>query len=166
MGKRVNPKEEAYSPVSEALAKKVASFGRSGSDNTAKKTEELPKEKEAIALKVVEEEEKPSDLPRETREKPNKMKTVLLTPTEDADIKYLLAELTASLGVPCKLSHLLRACLAVLHHSEHELKRFGNETGALKSPKNGDLLEMARFENDLARLIVSAIKKAPPMTPR
>ena len=174
MGKRVNPEESTYSPVNEALAKKVAAFGRISSNGTTQKNikEEITTKevevKEAVEIgecsgEQVETETLNCQVSEDLEEKPNKMKGILLTSTEDAELQRLLAELTGVLGVSCKISPMVRAFLTVLHHCEAELKHFGKELRGLKIPKNGDFLGVARFENELANLIVKAVKKAPPI---
>ena len=65
------------------------------------------------------------------------------------------------LGTSLKLSHLLRACMAVLCHAEEELLRHSSELHSLPRPENGDAVALAQFEQALAKLLSKSLRDAP-----
>jgi hypothetical protein len=88
---------------------------------------------------------------------------VLLTETEEASIEDLVARIARELGTPVKLSHVLRATIAVLLHAEESLFERAKKTGRIKRPPNNDPMALYQYEQVLARLLDSAVRGAPPM---
>jgi hypothetical protein len=90
-------------------------------------------------------------------------KRVLLTAEEEREVERLVDRMGEQLGASLKLSHMLRASLAVLCHAEQELLRRAAESEPLVRPSNGDAVALAQFEQALARLLSLALRDAPPV---
>jgi hypothetical protein len=90
-------------------------------------------------------------------------KRVLLTPEEERQVERLVDRVGEQLGTSLKLSHLLRACMAVLCHAEEELHRHAGGLRPLSRPANGDAVALAQFEHALARILSKALRDAPAM---
>jgi hypothetical protein len=86
---------------------------------------------------------------------------VLLTPDEERQVERLVDRIGEQLGTSLKLSHLLRACMAVLCHAEPELLRLSAELRSLPRPANGDAVALAQFEQALAKLLSKSLRDAP-----
>jgi hypothetical protein len=89
-------------------------------------------------------------------------KRVLLTPEEERHIERLVDRVAEHVGASLKLSHVLRACMALLCHAEAELIRHAN-AHPLVRPANGDAVALAQFEHEIARLLSLALRDAPPI---
>lgn len=87
---------------------------------------------------------------------------VLLTRTEERDVKRLVARLDAELRTPVKLSHVLRACMTMVLHAEEELVEQARRTTLIR-PGNGEAVELAEFERGLAQVFAGAFRDARPM---
>ena len=90
-------------------------------------------------------------------------KRVLLSPDEEREIERLVDRIGEDLGTSLKLSHLLRACMALLCHAEGELHNATATFGPIMRPANGDAIALAQFEFDLAKLLSKALRDAPPL---
>jgi hypothetical protein len=89
-------------------------------------------------------------------------KRVLLTPEEERHIERLVDRVAEHMGSSLKLSHVLRACMALLCHAETELIRQA-DAHPLVRPANGDAVALAQFEHGIARLLSLALRDAPPI---
>jgi hypothetical protein len=96
-------------------------------------------------------------------ERLSREKRVLLTPSEERELETLVGKIGEKLRTSLKLSHVLRAAVTVLIHAEAELKKRAEGYGELTRPPNGDALALAQFEHELAKVIASALREAPPL---
>jgi hypothetical protein len=90
-------------------------------------------------------------------------KRVLVTSDEERQIERLVDRIGEDLGTSLKLSHLLRACMTLMCHAEGELHGTAATVGPLIRPANGDVVALAQFEFDLAKLLSKALRDAPPL---
>jgi hypothetical protein len=87
-------------------------------------------------------------------------KRVLLSPDEEREIERLVDRIGEDLGTSLKLSHLLRACMALLCHAEGALHTTATSLGTLIRPANGDAIALAQFEFELTKLLSRALRDA------
>jgi len=90
-------------------------------------------------------------------------KRVLLSPDEEREIERLVVRIGEDLGTSLKLSHLLRACMALLCHAEGSLHTTATSLGTLFRPANGDAIALAQFEFELTKLLSRALRDALPL---
>jgi len=90
-------------------------------------------------------------------------KRVVLSRDEEREIEQLVARMSDGLRTSLKLSHLLRAAVAVLLHAEGELISRAESAGHLQRPSNWDAVALARFEHELAKVLSQALRDAPPL---
>lgn len=85
----------------------------------------------------------------------------LFTPSEEAELRKLVARLANEAHTSLSLSHLIRPYFDLLVHCEEELTQ---ELGraALARPLN-DKTALAYFERRLAEVIHAALRKTPPL---
>jgi DNA repair ATPase RecN len=93
-------------------------------------------------------------------DKLNREKRVLLTQAEEREIERLVSRLAEELATPVKLSHLLRACVTLLRHTEEQIADHARQTGSLTRPSNGDPAALAEFEFRLAQILSAAFRDA------
>lgn len=174
MGKRVSPDERPYRPVHEALVRSVldpqetTDMAEPTSDNG------IPMGKSLLKVAEVErgsQQELLAGIPGNSHavshtplpEKLSREKRVLLTLSEEREIERLVARVAEELATPVKLSHMLRAYLILLLHAEGEITKRARLTGVLHRPPNGDPVALAQFEHQLAKILSSAFRDAPPL---
>src|SRR3954451_19870388 len=85
-------------------------------------------------------------------------KRVLLTESEEDVLERLVKDMGRRLGTPLQLSHVLRATISLLMHSQEELLKQSEKVGRLKRPPNHDRAGLATFEHNLARILDRAIR--------
>jgi hypothetical protein len=158
MAKRAPAGEGTYNPLDATLAQSViqgtaAPEGRMTAEGTqsngAAETPRSPRfsltAKETShsrgTLAKLPEAERTRSLSREKR--------VLLTSEEERQVERLVDRVGEGLGTSLKLSHLMRACMAVLCHAEEELLRHALDLQPLSRPANGDAVALAQFEQAL-----------------
>jgi hypothetical protein len=96
------------------------------------------------------------------QEKLSREKRVLLTPSEEREIERCVDRIAEGFGgTPLKLSHIIRASLAVIRHSEAEIVRRAQDAGVLTRPPNGDAMAMAEFEHEVSKVLSQAFRDAP-----
>lgn len=96
------------------------------------------------------------------KEKLSREKRVLLTLSEEREIERCVDRIAEGFGgTPVKLSHIIRACLAVVRHGEGEIIRRAQEAGQLTRPPNGDVMALAEFEHELSKVLSQAFRDAP-----
>lgn len=95
--------------------------------------------------------------PRRDREK-----RVLLTRSEERAVERVVARLADELGTPVKLSHFLRASVAMLVHAEEELVERSRRVQLVR-PGNGDKRGLESFEQGVAELLSLAYREARPL---
>ncbi len=88
-------------------------------------------------------------------------KRVVLSRDEERNIEQLVARMGDGLRTSLKLSHVLRAAVAVLLHAEGELISRAQSAGHLQRPSNGDPVALAEFEVELAKMLSQALRDAP-----
>jgi hypothetical protein len=86
---------------------------------------------------------------------------VLLPKAEREELDQLVVRLAGELGTRVKLSHLLRACLSLLRHSEEQLLKRARKAGGLVRPTNHEAIALAEFEEALTELVGSAFRETP-----
>ena len=96
------------------------------------------------------------------QERLSREKRVLLTLSEEREIERCVDRIAEGFGgTPVKLSHIVRACLTVMRHSEGEIIRRAEEVGQLTRPPNGDTMALVEFEHELAKVLSQAFRDAP-----
>ena len=176
MAKRAPVNEKPYNPVEEALVRAVW-LGENAADTSGAAGEETRRQEEGASLPVPAIEETTGApnivaLPRSdkahqaqthafARGKQAREKRVLLTHTEERQIELLIHRLALELETPVKLSHVLRACVALLQHAEHEIVALARREAPLTRPPNGSHTALVEFEHRLAQLLLEALRTAP-----
>lgn len=98
-------------------------------------------------------------------ERRSREKRVLLSRREEVAVNALVEQL-ASIGVTSmRFSHLLRACILLLRHSQSELIERVQSASHLIRPANANSAAIEEFEASLAREVAAAIRSAPPLPP-
>jgi hypothetical protein len=100
---------------------------------------------------------------QELVEKFDHEKRILFTRGETQAIDRLVTSLAARLNAQVKVSHVIRALVALLLHSEAEIDKRAGEAGPLVRPPNGDALALQRFEREIARIVASGMRDAGPL---
>lgn len=96
---------------------------------------------------------------RKTSGKLTRQKRLMLSYAEEKAIERLVGRLADKLGTPVRMSHVLRACLRVLHHAEPQILRRAGSTKLIRPPNElADVL--GDFERRLARLLLVAFKES------
>jgi len=88
-------------------------------------------------------------------------KRVVLSRDEERDIEQLVARMSDGMRTSLKLSHVLRAAVAVLLHAEGQLISRAESAGHLQRPSNWDPVALAEFEHELAKILSQALRDAP-----
>lgn len=83
----------------------------------------------------------------------------LFTPSEDQELRAMVARLASEAGTKLTLSHLMRPYFDLLLHCEDQLSE-ELRRGEVSRPVN-DKTALAMFERQLAEIIHSALRKAP-----
>ena len=173
MAKRAPAGEIAYNPLDMTLAQSVVKGAQTAQDGKTSPEERIGEGASEDSLhgspgssngNIVDlSKASRSDLvPKTTiRRSLNREKRVLLTPDEERQVERLVDRIGEQLGTSLKLSHLLRACMAVLCHAEPELLRLSAELRPLPRPANGDAVALAQFEQALAKLLSKSLRDAP-----
>ncbi len=183
MARRAPVDEKPYRPLLDpgVVAAALTKTNRAPSD-ISKEAEQAPtnkvveihshdsaKKQEQEAL-VVPESVKPRIVPdrppvtvQDLVEKFDQEKRMLVTKAESLALERLVNSLATRLNTQVKLSHVLRALVALVLNAEPEIdKRAGNTMG-LTRPPNGDAKALQRFEKEIARVLGSAIRDAGPL---
>lgn len=169
MAKRVSPDEKPFSPIPNSLVQDALNPVEAPEAATIVPFVERDLSKQFLHVvegaveqkkgKGKKEEEEPRPAPK--AKKPEIVKRTLLSPSEDADIESVVRAMAYELETPLKLSHVLRATMALLTHSRDELiKQCQKGAGkpGLKRPSNLDDAAIAVFEHNLTLLIQTALK--------
>lgn len=178
MAKRVPQDEKPFRPVDEALVRSVMSgsaYSPGEGGNTAVEMPPPASEPKPRPVPSIARHPEPTPAPARTEtersvaravdpelEKRNREKRVLLTRAEERDIERLVSRVAGELGTPVKLSHLLRASITILLHSEEELIE-RTKRASLIRPGNGNAPELAEFEHGIAQVLSSAFREARPL---
>lgn len=100
---------------------------------------------------------------QELAEKFDHEKRILFTRGETQAIDRLVTSLAGRLNAQVKVSHVVRALVALLLHSEAEIDKRAGEVGPLVRPPNGDALALQRFEREIARIVAAGMRDAGPL---
>ena len=96
-------------------------------------------------------------------EKLDQEKRILFTRGETQAIDRLVTSLAARLNAQVKVSHVIRALVALLLHADAQVDRRAGESGPIVRPPNGDALALQRFELEIAKLLADGIRDAGPV---
>lgn len=87
-------------------------------------------------------------------------KRVLISRSEEVALSILVQRLSSNGAVSLTLSHVLRACIALVLQCETELVVRVRSSTQLTRPRNGDQDTLTAFERSLAREVAAAIRHA------
>lgn len=183
MAKRAAADEKPYRPlldanlVTAALSQVVTPTPREKEVEVSRPAPSLPKITDATRVELqrrIEQIQEPTHQtmlpPREERrigqelvEKFDHEKRILFTRGETQAIDRLVTSLAARLNAQVKVSHVIRALVALLLNSEAEIDKRAGEAGPLVRPPNGDALALQRFEREIARIVSAGIRDAGPL---
>jgi hypothetical protein len=90
-------------------------------------------------------------------ERLSREKRVLLTRSEEVRLERLVIAMAEKLQTSVKLSHLMRATLALLQHAETQLLRQCELAQAMKRPDNNSPEELLAFEGAIAEIVHRAL---------
>jgi len=105
----------------------------------------------------------PPALSQQFVEKFDQEKRMLLTRGESMALDRLVGSLAVRFNAQVKLSHVLRALVALLLHAADELDKRAGEVMGLIRPPNVDAKALQRFEREIARVLAAAIRDAGPV---
>jgi hypothetical protein len=178
MAKRAPVDEKPYNPVEDALVRSVW-LGENSEDKAIGQErrallqqDEMPLQTTAIAETgngtkgvTLPRSERAGQVPTHAfaRGKQAREKRVLLTHTEERQIELLVHRLAIELATPVKLSHVLRACVAILQHADHEIVEGARKAPPLTRPPNGSPEALAEFEHRLAQILLDALQRSIPL---
>jgi hypothetical protein len=103
------------------------------------------------------------EVPQAFVEKFDQEKRILFTRSETQAIDRLVMALARRLNAQVKVSHIIRALMVLVLNAEGEIDKRAGEAPPLVRPANGDLQALQRFERDIARIIASGFRDAPPL---
>jgi len=86
----------------------------------------------------------------------------MLSRREEREAEGLALRIADELRTTLRLSHVLRACLLILHHGEPQILARAKNT-RLSRPPNELADALGDFEARLARMLLVAIKESPRM---
>jgi hypothetical protein len=164
MARKVPLKERAFSPVKFGLVHAVVSQGANRTSplvtrfTTKEDVRENPQRPPGERGKRTVE-----PAIRQLSDKLTREKRVLLSASEESALDGLVHRLAASGVTAVKLSHLMRACIVILRHSEAELIEHVSLSARLVRPPNGSGILLGEFERRLAQQVAAAIRAAPPL---
>ena len=81
----------------------------------------------------------------------------MLSPAEEKAVNALVTRVADELGTTVRLSHLMRACLVIMHHAEPQILQRAAST-KLARPPNEMADVLGDFERRLARLLLVSFK--------
>lgn len=145
-------------PTSESQ-KKIVEFAR---PVEAKRVEETKASIEPTITRSLVEKKSPT-VEHGFSEKLDQERRLLLTRSESQAVDRLINSLATRLNTQVKASHVLRALVTLLLHSEGSLDSRAGEIGSLTRPPNGDLKGLQKFEADIANIIGAGIRDAGPV---
>jgi hypothetical protein len=96
-------------------------------------------------------------------EKFDQEKRILFTRAESQAIDRLVTSLALRTNTQVKVSHVIRALVALLLNAEAEIDRRAGESAVLVRPPNGDAKALQRFEREIARVLGAGIRDAGPL---
>jgi hypothetical protein len=168
MAKRRDPKQKEYNPLDDArgrlsidvdLVRDV--MGPAGAQPAVAQPAPAP----VPPPPLIEDEEEPPAKPI-ALERLTKYNKFLTTPTEKLELERLAARMSGALGVSVRPSHLIRACLIYMLHSEAEIIRKADRHEPLKRPSNTEAVALAEFDQMIAEILSQAFRDAGPLGPK
>jgi hypothetical protein len=153
MAKRVREEEPPYRPVEAALVRSVATGPKRTSEANIVP---FPVPSEAL-------ETEPLSTARQGPEPFDQLVRVLMSKSEKAALEGLVDRLAKKADTPLKVSHLLRACVLLLHHGENALLEEARRGTRLVRPSNGNPVGIADFEQRMAQILLTALKNTSPL---
>jgi hypothetical protein len=170
MAKRVPPDEKPYRPVDAALVGSVLTGPPPAANGEAlselhSDSEAMPSQRRGRAVALASDAAIKAAVPHPAStpavERLVRMKRVLLTPSEDRELERLVQAIGDNLQTPVKFSHVIRACVSILRHSEKEIGLQAQRTGPMRRPANEDPVALAEFEHRLSQVLHAGIRTAP-----
>ena len=158
MAKRVRTDDPPYRPVEAALVRSVAVGPRKASEA---KILQFRSQEEAQTEALPEPQPVPQS--RISPEPFDQLIRVLMSKSEKGALEQLVDRLAKQADTPLKISHLLRACVILLRHSEEALLEEARHGTRLVRPSNGNPLGIADFEERVAQIVLTALRSAPPL---
>ncbi len=164
MAKKTPNKDHTFSPVKAGLVHGVLSSRTANdvspvmrfSSNTA--SPEVPRPPPQARAQ-----QQPVLGPRVACARFTREKRILLTASEEIAVDAFVQRLCSNGATSLKLSHLLRACMLVLRHSERELIAQVHASPPLIRPANGNSHALGEFERCIAHHVASAIRRTLPL---
>ncbi len=133
---------------------KVIGLPRVGAGERASRTEPTSRSKQKPEADL---------LPSNRLSRPLK---VHLQPSERFEVDRIMTNVSQELGTRISISHIQRAFVALLRNAEHNLLERARRHGNITRPANENLVAIAAFEEELARLLAGALRDAPPLRER
>jgi hypothetical protein len=169
MAKRAAPDEEPYRPLlNTALAASLAQGG-GGAPPVQTSAEKIqpqmvfevsrPKPPELPSVSAVPAQNNAVQLASKFEHE----KRILFTRAESEALDRLVTTLARRLNAQVKVSHVIRSLVALTIHAGGEIDTRAGEAAPLVRPPNGDGKALQRFEWEIARIISSALRDAPPI---
>jgi hypothetical protein len=169
MVKFAKGEDKPFDPISNKLLSAIAS---------APQAEPSPAPPDDASAAPEVEPESPKKSPKRSRKAPSKPPTLkvltsqagrgerltrvvrcLFTPSEERELRAMVARLASEAGTSLNLSHLIRPYFDLLLHCEEQLAQELRK-GGITRPLN-DKTALALFERQLAEVIHNALKKSP-----
>ena len=144
------PEGEKPSPAPEALAEDEPEPKRESAKKKAQRSKRATSKRPKLKV-LTKQSDKPERLTHAVK--------VLFTPSEDQELRAMVARLAMEAGTKLTLSHLIRPYFDLLVHCEDQLAE-ELARAELSRPVN-DKTALAYFEQKLAEVIHSAMRKAP-----
>ncbi len=96
---------------------------------------------------------------RKASDKLIRQKRLMLSLAEERAIEKLVGRIADELGTTVRLSHVLRACIVILHHAKPQILRRAASI-RLNRPPNEMADVLGDFERRLARLLLVSFKES------
>lgn len=160
MGKK-KPREP-YRPVGDRLNRGLVSSVLAGGSAALEIDPEPPLAAAVHAEPPSREGREPVGRVRHARPRFDREKRVLLSRQEDLDLEQLVSRMAREAGTTLKASHILRACITLLHHADADVVKAIRRVQLRPRPSNGDAVAMAEFEDEVAEAIDRGLRDAPP----
>jgi hypothetical protein len=126
----------------------------------SRRIEQIQAEPAGQGVTAAREEKRPS---QELIEKFDQEKRILFTRGETQAIDRMVTNLAGRLNAQVKVSHVIRALVALLLHADAEIDKRAGEAGPLVRPPNGDALALQRFELEIAKILAAGMRDAGPI---
>ncbi len=88
-----------------------------------------------------------------------RQKRLMVSRSGDVALTEFVARLAKRLRTPVRASHLLRACLVIIHHAEQEILREAGRVSVARPP-NDRIATLGVFERRLASMLLAGLRKS------